>query len=334
MARLHAFDQIAPILLFKRVDQIHRRLVYRQNIKGRDDPDIRRHDRRRRATFAVARDRHVTQHVDIRDLVPEMIDRRFRRLRHSLHELFFRNAPHIIRAGSRMDHLFADPTIRATDPDILIRAAKAAHDVSLEVRQRQHRVVIQKVLTDRHFLEPLPTLHGQSRRSFRVHDIDGTKSPPVHLQRLAMLLRREAIPFVVRVRFDDRRLGQLRPHQRLDPVARNDIGPVLLPRVELDSDLPDHLRAHALVDLLEPFRRQIAREIDDRLVTRPLFVRRATVSADSRNYFLIAHVKSPFGFSKFYPILRASQFSPQIPSHVVKILQNPKKKIPFFPEPP
>ena len=233
-----------------------------------------------------------------------------------------------------MDHLFADLAVRAPDPDILIRAPKAPHHVSLEVRQRQHRVVIQKVLPDRHFFEPLAPLHGQSRRSLRVHDIHRTEGPAVHLQRLAVLLRREAIPVVVRVRLDDRRLGQLRPHQRLDPVARNDIGPVLLPRMELDSDLPDQLRAHALVDLLEPFRRQIAREIDDRLVPRPLFVRRATVSADSRNYFLIAHVKSPFDFLKLYPLLRASQFSPQIPSHVVKILQNPKKKSHSSPNPP
>ena len=116
-----------------------------------------------------------------------------------------------------MDHPLPDLPVRASDADIFIAPAEAPHGMTLEMRQGDHGIIIQEVLSHRHMVKPFSSGNRKVCRSFRIRDVHRAECPPVDLQRFQMLLGGIPVTFIVCVRFNDRRFRQLGPDQVLHP---------------------------------------------------------------------------------------------------------------------
>ncbi len=80
-----------------------------------------------------------------------------------------------------MDHGLSDAAVGTSDPDIFIGTAKAALDMSLEMGQGQHGIIVQQPLAHRHLRKPFPALYREHGGPLRVQDIHRAEGPAVHL---------------------------------------------------------------------------------------------------------------------------------------------------------
>ena len=138
MAGFHALDEVVVIFFRQSIDEVNRCLVGCENIRRSENADIRRDDRLSRRAFAVTRNRHVAQHVDVGNVVAKMVSRCFRRFRDTLHEFFLADAPLRTRIAG-MNHLLADAAVGAANADVLVGTAEAAHRMALKMRKDEQR---------------------------------------------------------------------------------------------------------------------------------------------------------------------------------------------------
>ena len=132
-------------------------------IGGSQDAQVARLNRSGAEACAVAVHGHIAQHIDVDDPLAEMIYGGFCRLHHVFHECFaFEPTRVILVVRGSMDHFLAYGPVRAANGDILQGTAEAAHGVTFEMGQHQHRVVIQHMFADRHFLEIASRLDWES----------------------------------------------------------------------------------------------------------------------------------------------------------------------------
>ena len=89
------------------------------------------------------------------------------------------NAPWIVGMGVGMNHCFAKATIRHSNGEVFVRAAKTALGMSLEMGQNQKGIIICGMGADAHFLEVFAAVEGKHRRSFFIQNIHGAESPTV-----------------------------------------------------------------------------------------------------------------------------------------------------------
>ena len=118
----------------------------------------------------------------------------------------------------------------------------------------------EEVLADVDFLEPLAALDRQRNVALFVHDVDGREGPAVRLEDLAVTGRR-----LTGTRIEDVALHDRGRHFRLEglhPFARNDVGTVRFPRMELQSRTALDVAVDELVEFQKPRRAQVLREVD------------------------------------------------------------------------
>ena len=135
--------------------------------------------------------------------------------------------------------------------------------MALEVREREHGVVVGQARADGHGVKPLATLDGPLNIALAVGDVHWAEGPTVDLEGLEMLLGGVAIASVVGVGLDDGRLGEVLVHELGHPLARDDVGPVLLAGMQLDGHLAIELVSHLGKGLAQAGCREVAREPDD-----------------------------------------------------------------------
>ena len=267
------------------IHQIHTGLVESKNVGRRQDAHVGRNHRFGIHPLAIARNRHVAHHVDIRDMLAKMVDNGLCRFRHSLHEFLLGDIPLVVLSGRGMNPCLADPAVGTADADILIAASETALRMSFEMCQHDKRIVIGKMAPDGHFLKPFAAYDGKRQSVFFIHDVHRTESPSVHLQRLPVLLRRIAIANIICVCFHNAGIGQILADKRFHPFVRNDVRSVLLSRVQFHSDTAFDIGAHLLVSLYQAFGAEIARKVDNRFVAGALFVRHILISVFSGHGF-------------------------------------------------
>ena len=187
-----------------------------------------------------------------------------------------------------MYHRLANPAVCTADADVLVAAAKAALDVALEMGQRQHRVIIHQVVADTHKVEPLAAVHRQIEGPFVVYNVHRAEGPAVDFQCLQMALGGEPVAIVISVGLNYGGFGKSLLIKVFDPGAGDDIGAVLLSRVELDTDFAFEAGADAVVSLYQAGGAQVAGEIDDGLVSGTFCVGNVNISVDS-GYNILFH---------------------------------------------
>ncbi len=229
------------------------------------------------------------KHVDKADVLTKVVDNRLGGLCHALHQLFLCNAPHVVRTRYRVDLSLADAAVRTADTDILVRAAKTAHHMSLEMRQHEQRIIVEDVLAHMHFREPLTVFNRQRCYAVLIHDVHRAERPAVYLQGLAVLRGRVAVALVIGVGLNDVGFRQVVFDQRFHPRARDDVGAVRFAGVQLDAGLAGQAAAHAAENTAQAFRRQIPREVNDGFFPRALRIRDIVVTISAGNRFLICH---------------------------------------------
>ena len=79
--------------------------------------------------------------------------------------------------------------------------------MTLEVGEREHRIVVQHMGAHVHFAKPLAAGNGQGGNAFLVHDVYGAECPAVVGDGFAMLFGGVAVAFVVGVGFHDGGIG-------------------------------------------------------------------------------------------------------------------------------
>ena len=191
-----------------------------------------------------------------------------------------------------MDVALADASVRAADADVLVRAAEAAHHVTLEVRQNQQRVIVQHGLADVHLRKPLAALDRKRGNALGVRDVHRAERPAVDLQRLAMLFGGIAAALIVRVGLDDRRVRQTGFDQLSDPWSGDDIGALRLAGVQLDRHLAGQHRGNLVIDLLQTRFGKIAGEEHHGTLARAILKRYILVAVLAGNRF-VAHMLCP-----------------------------------------
>ena len=148
----------------------------------------------------------------------------------------------------------------AADGDVLEAPAEAAHRVALEVCENDHGVVVEKVLADVHFFEPLAALDRKRHVSVFIHDVDGREGPAVRLEDLAVTGRH-----LTGTRIEDVALHDRGGHFRLEglhPFARNDVGTVRFACMELQGRAARDVAVDELVEFQKSRRAQVLREVD------------------------------------------------------------------------
>ena len=178
-------------------------------------------------------------------------------LDHAFHEV--RTARPVV-VPFAVEFALALRTRGAADGDVLQAPAEAAHRVALEVRENDHGVVVEKVLADMDFLQPLAALDRQSHVAVFIHDVDGREGPAVRLQDFAVTRRRLTGTRVEDVAFHDRG-GNFRL-EGLHPFARNDVGTVRFARVKLERGAAGDVAVHELVELQKARGGEVLREVD------------------------------------------------------------------------
>ena len=125
--------------------------------------------------LAAAGDGHAAQEVHEGGVRSKVIHRGLARFRHALHERLGRDAP-LALALAGVDHGLADAPVGAACADVLVRAAGAAQDVALEVREAERRIVGQHS----------PQGFGRARRSLGSSafgaDAQGQRDPQCRLE--------------------------------------------------------------------------------------------------------------------------------------------------------
>ena len=256
-ARFDALDQVVAFLFGERIDQVDRRLVDRENVGRGENPDVVGRRFRGARAGAVAVDRHAAHDGEIGDVPAEMIRHGLAAFDHAFHEV--RSARPVV-VSFAVQFALAARTRGATDRDVFEASAEAAHRVALKVRQNDHRVVVEKVLADVDFLEPLAALDRQRNVALFVHDVDGREGPAVRLEDLAVTGRR-----LTGTRIEDVALHDRGGHFRLEglhPFARNDVGTVRFARMELQGRAARDVAVDELVEFQKSRRAQVLREVD------------------------------------------------------------------------
>lgn len=256
-ARFDALDQIVTFLFGERINEVDRRLVDCENVGRGENPDVVGRRFRGARADAVAVDRHAAHDGKIRDVLAEMVRHGLAAFDHAFHEV--RTArPVVVPFAVK----FALPLSArgAADGDVLEAPAEAAHRVALEVCENDHGVVVEKVLADVHFFEPLAALDRKRHVSVFIHDVDGREGPAVRLQDFAVARRRLTGTRVENVAFHDRG-GNFRL-EGLHPFARNDVGTVRFARMELQGRAARDVAVDELVEFQKSRRAQVLREVD------------------------------------------------------------------------
>ena len=253
------------------------------------DADVGRDYRFGFQTLAVTGHRHVTHHVDIGHMLAEEVDARLGGFGHAFHEFLLLDVPLVVLARGGVNPCLADASVGTTDADVLVRAAKAALGMALEMGQRHHGIIVLQVAAHRHLVKPLSAHDRQRHGVLLVKDIHGAEGPAVHLQRLAVQFGGVTVALIVGVGLDDGGTLQVLLHQSLDPSTRDDVGAMLLARVQLHCYAAlDHL-----VDLLighdQSLGTQVAGEIDHRLVAGALVIGDILVAVNA-GYGFLFHV--------------------------------------------
>ena len=149
----------------------------------------------------------------------------------------------------------SDTAVCAADADILIRTAEAAFTVSLKMSQHEQGIVIQNILSHLQLGKPFSAFYRKRRCPVLIHDIDRAERPAVGLQGFSMILRRIAAAVIVGIRLYNRRLRKLFSDQFLHPGSGNDIRPVRLPGMKLNSHFSGQTAAYTGINLAQTFRR-------------------------------------------------------------------------------
>ena len=132
--------------------------------------------------------------------------------------------------------------------------------MALEVGEDDHGVVVEKVLADVDFFEPLAALDRERHVSVLIHDVDGREGPAVRLQDFAVTRGRLAGARVKDVAFHDRG-GNFRL-EGLHPFARNDVGAVGFTRVKFQGGAAGDVAVYELVELQKTGGGEVLREVD------------------------------------------------------------------------
>ena len=138
----------------------------------------------------------------------------------------------------------------------------------------------------RHLVKPLAANDGQRHGVFLVKDVNGAEGPAVDLQRLAVQLGGEAVALVVGVGLDDVGTLQVLLNEGLHPFARDDVGAILLARVQFHAHAALNHFVHLLVGHDQALGTQVAGEIDHCLVTRALVIGDILVAVGAGYRFL------------------------------------------------
>ena len=195
-------------------------------------------------------------------MLAEVVDGGLGRFGHALHEFLLGYAPLLFRPFRGVYPRLADSAIRAAYAYVLVAAAEAAHGVALEVSEGDHGIIVKQVLAYGHLLEPLAAVNGQKGRALGIHDVHGAEGPAIHLQCLAMLLGGVAVTLVIGVGLDYVGALQVLLHQGFHPFAGDDVGAVLLARVELDAHAAFDLAIDLFIGLDQALGGEIAGKID------------------------------------------------------------------------
>lgn len=283
VAALDAFDHVVVFGFGHGVDEVYAGLIEGEDVGRRENADVGGYDRSGVDSLTVARHRHVAHYVDVGDIFSEMVDDRFCRLGHALHEFLFFDVPLVVLTGSCVDPGLAYAAVGASDSDILVASAETALSVALEVGQNDQRVVVGKMSADRHLLKPFSSFDGEHRSAVFIEDVDGAESPAVDFERLAMLRGSVAVAVVVGVCLDDSGFGQIFRNQSPDPVVGDYVGAVLLAGVELHGCSAFDIASDLFESFYQTLGAELAGEINYRFVAGALFVRHILVSVFSRN---------------------------------------------------
>ena len=298
MAGLDALHQVVVVLRLHGVHQVDAGLVDGQHIQRSEDADVGRHHGGGVHTVAVAVNGHVAHHVHIADLVAEELQHGLGGLDHALHELLVADAPHVVAALGRVLHGLAHVPVGAADGDVLVRAAKAAAHMALEVREGEHGVILAQVAADAHLLEPLAAVQRPHGGAVLVEDVHGAEVPAVDLQRLAVALGGVAVAVIVGVGLHYDAAGDVLLDELLHPGAWDDVGPVGLAGVQLYRHLAREDAADALKGLDEAGGREVSGEKHDGLGAAALGIRDIVVPAGAGNRLIIGHVYSSLQASR------------------------------------
>ena len=143
-----AFDALQHVVVFlfgHGVDNIDAGLIDGEQVGRGQDADVGRDYRFGFQALAVTGHRHVTHHVDIGHVLPEVVDTCLGRFGHAFHEFLLLDVPLVILAGCRVNSCLADASVSTADADVLVRAAETALRVSLEMGECHHCVVVRQV---------------------------------------------------------------------------------------------------------------------------------------------------------------------------------------------
>ena len=183
-----------------------------------------------------------------------MIHRCFGGFCHPFHQFFLVHAP--LAAGvPSMDHLFADAAVCHADSQVLVRAAEAAHSVSLKVGKGHQGIISGDVAAHGHFLEIFSAFHRQHYSAFFVQNIYRGESPAVYLQGFPMTFRSVAVALIVCVGLHNGGAGNIFFNQFFYPGTGDDVGAVLFPGVEFNGNFTgdDLVLIHFFINFLQAF---------------------------------------------------------------------------------
>ena len=155
---------------------------------------------------------------------------------HVFHKFASGNTP-LLTGSPGVQLLLTCVRVGATDGDVLVRAAEAAHRVAFEVSQRQEAVVLEQSLADTDFLDVFGPFHRNHGCSLGIHDVHRSKRPTVDFERIEVLYRRIAIARIVGVGLNDRGVFDVVSQQFLNPFARQNVGTALFAGVQLHRHL-------------------------------------------------------------------------------------------------
>ena len=178
----------------------------------------------------------------------------------------------VVRLSCGVNQRLAGPG-RAADGQLLQGSAVAPRRVALEMRQHQHGIIIQDILSQTVFLQNLPVRNGPHHiRSFRVHQIHiEIFRPAMLLQKLKMRLRIVAHAAcgvaVGCVALHNRAMDLI--HHRLPEFRMQEILISLLAGMNLHRHLPRQRGAQRMIQLHHRLRGEFPRKINLRFHKAP-----------------------------------------------------------------
>ena len=180
MARLDALHKVVVLGLGHSIHHVDASLVDGKDVGRGKYPHVGRNHRLGIHPLAVARNRHISHHVDVCYMLSEEIGDSLGRFGHTFHEFLLGNIPLVVLPRSGVYPRLAYAAVGAADTDILVAAAKAALRVPFEMSKHHQRIIVGDVAAHRHFAEPLAALDWQSHGVFLVKYVNRAESPPVH----------------------------------------------------------------------------------------------------------------------------------------------------------